>query len=59
MHRAQELRRLHYFAITRWEGEIRSREADALLWLPFTSVQDLDLDVDRIAVAEYLRVYAD
>ena len=57
LHRAEEFRRLHYFAVERWEGEIKNREADALLWIPLRDSQSLELDVDRAAVAEYLRVY--
>jgi 8-oxo-dGTP diphosphatase len=56
LHRSQEFRKLHYFVVTRWEGDVTNHEAAALLWLPFTAVQSLDLDVDRTAVAEYLRV---
>ena len=58
LHRSQEFRKLHYFVVTRWEGDVTNHEAASLLWLPFTAVQSLDLDVDRTAVAEYLRVYA-
>lgn len=57
LHRSQEFRKLHYFAVTRWEGDVASHEAAAVLWMPFTAVQTLDLDVDRTAIAEYLRVY--
>jgi len=57
LHRAQEFRKLHYFAVTRWEGDVTNHEATAVLWMPFTAVQSLDLDVDRTAIAEYLRVY--
>jgi len=57
LHRSQEFRKLHYFAIHRWEGEIANHEAEALLWVPFDEVETFDLDVDRIALGEYLRVY--
>ena len=57
LHRSQEFRKLHYFAVTHWEGESRSTEAEAVLWTPLNTLSILDLDVDRIAVAEYLRVY--
>lgn len=59
LHRSQEFRKLHYFVVTQWEGNIRNREAASLMWLPFTALQELDLDVDRLAVAEYLRVYGE
>ncbi len=57
LHRSQEFRKLHYFAVTRWEGDVANHEAAAVLWMPFTAVQTLDLDVDRTAITEYLRVY--
>ncbi len=57
LHRSQEFRKLHYFAITRWEGDIQPHEAEAVLWLPLTALSPLDLDVDRTAVAEYIRLY--
>lgn len=58
LHRAEEFRRLHYFAVPRWEGEIRVHEAEALVWVPLADAARLDLDVDRLAVAEYLRMCA-
>ncbi len=58
LHRAQEFRKLHYFAVQDWQGEITNREAEALLWIPISQVHTFDLDVDRVAVREYMRVYA-
>lgn len=58
LHRSQEFRKLHYFAVTRWQGALQRHEAEALLWIPLNALSPLDLDVDRMAVAEYLRVYA-
>ena len=58
LHRAEEWRKLHYFAVRRWRGAIAVHEADSLVWVPLAEPSRLDLDVDRIAVAEYLRVYA-
>jgi 8-oxo-dGTP diphosphatase len=57
LHRSQEFRKLHYFAVTRWQGEMQLHEAEALLWIPLSALSCLDLDVDRTAVAEYVRVY--
>ena len=58
-HRSQELRRIHYFAVTRWEGTIVNHEAAALRWLPLDGLEALDFDVDRIAVAELARSAGD
>jgi len=57
LHRSQEFRKLHYFAMHHWEGAMANHEADALVWVPFDEVETFDLDVDRIAIGEYLRVY--
>jgi mutator protein MutT len=57
LHRSQEFRKLHYFAVTRWQGEMQPHEAEAVLWIPLLALSRLDLDVDRTAVAEYVRVY--
>ena len=57
LHRAQEFRKLHYFAIEGWAGEIVPQEAEALQWVRLDDTAAFDLDVDRIAVGEYLRIY--
>jgi ADP-ribose pyrophosphatase YjhB (NUDIX family) len=57
LHRSQEFRKLHYFAVHQWEGDIAHHEADAVLWVPFDDQDTFDLDVDRIALSEYVRVY--
>ena len=57
LHRSQEFRKLHYFAVTHWEGEVRPSEAEAVMWIPLNALSALDLDVDRMAVVEYVRVY--
>ena len=57
LHRSQEFRKLHYFAVTHWEGAIIPQEAAFVLWIPLNALEPVDLDVDRIAVQEYRRVY--
>ena len=57
LHRSEEFRKLHYYAVREWSGEIENNEAEALLWLNFDEVGQLDLPVDRTAIAEYLRIY--
>lgn len=59
LHRSQEFRKLHYFAATRWQGEMQCHEAEAVRWLSLNTLSPLDLDVDRMAVAEYIRLYAE
>ena len=57
LHRSEEFRKLHYFAVTAWDGEMIAREADRLEWVDIRYAPAFDLDVDRLAVREYLRVY--
>ncbi len=57
LHRSEEFRKLHYHAVWGWSGEIENNEAEALLWLGFDEVDQLDLPVDRTAIAEFLRIY--
>jgi 8-oxo-dGTP diphosphatase len=54
---SQHLHRLHYYAVELWEGEIECIEAECLLWIPLDELERLDIEVDRVAVGEYLRVY--
>jgi mutator protein MutT len=57
LHRSEEFRKLHYYAVPQWEGEVENHEAAALRWVPLTAAHNLDLEVDRLALAEYQRVY--
>ena len=55
LYRSEELRRLHYFAIESWSGAIENNEAESLHWIPLDDLSRLDLEVDREAIAAYLR----
>jgi 8-oxo-dGTP diphosphatase len=57
LHRAEEFRKIHYFAVESWEGEILNREAEALPWLSLDELHIFDLAIDRVAVREYVRIY--
>ena len=57
LHRSEEFCKLHYYAVWDWSGDIEKHEAEALLWLRFDEVHRLDLPVDHVAIAEYLRIY--
>jgi len=56
LRQAEEPRKLHYFAVEAWRGEILNQEAEALLWIPLDEPAALEIDVDRTAVAEYVRL---
>ena len=58
LYHSQEFKRLHYYAVEAWQCEMENNEAVALLWLPLADPDTLDLYPDRLAVQEYLRVYA-
>ncbi len=58
LHRSQELRKLHYFVVREWSGEIENNEAEALHWLEFDEIHRLDLAVDHVALGEYRRLFA-
>jgi mutator protein MutT len=57
LHRSAEFRKLHYFAVSQWTGKVENHEAASVRWVPLTALHDLDLEVDRLALAEYQRVY--
>jgi 8-oxo-dGTP pyrophosphatase MutT (NUDIX family) len=57
LHRSEEFRKLHYFAVTTWTGVPVAREAESLLWVPLNELETLALDVDRLAVGEYGRLF--
>ena len=57
LHRSAEFRKLNYFVIRSWNGAFQNNEAEALVWIPLDDLEKLDLEVDRLAVKEYLRVY--
>ncbi|MFN8531928.1 MAG: NUDIX domain-containing protein [Dehalococcoidia bacterium] len=56
LHRSEEFRKLHYFAVEAWNGTLSSHEAESLSWVSMQDLSALDLDVDHIAIREYLRV---
>ena len=58
LERLSDLYRIHYYAVESWSGQIECHEAESLLWIPLSELERFDLVVDRIAVREYLRVYA-
>lgn len=45
-----ELQELNYYAVTKWSGKVRGREAEAYMWLRLEEVGKLDLQIDRRAV---------
>jgi mutator protein MutT len=54
LHQAEELRRIHYFVVEGWSGEMSALEAESLRWLPLDDLSALDLEIDTVAVECYL-----
>jgi mutator protein MutT len=57
IHFDQEIRKLSYFAVEAWSGEMVMNEAADLRWIDLDDLEELDVEVDRIAVQEFKRVY--
>lgn len=54
-HPTTELQLIHYYVISKWEGEIECHEAESVTWYsPVNS--PVGTEVDRIALKEYLRL---
>lgn len=54
-HPTTELQLIHYYVVTRWQGEIKAIEADEVFWRSIKGCE-LDIAADQIAVKEYLRL---
>ena len=57
LHMTSELEKITYFWIPEWRGVPECREAEDIFWLPLSELTKLDIDVDRVAVREYLRLF--
>jgi mutator protein MutT len=57
IHPTTEIQKLHYYLVREWEGEIVPFEAESLFWQDITGVNLLDIIPDRIALAEYQRLF--
>ncbi|MGB1238855.1 MAG: NUDIX domain-containing protein [Pseudomonadales bacterium] len=55
-HPTTTLQLLHFYVITQWQGEMKVLEAQAVHWHAIDSAP-VAIEADRIALAEYARVY--
>jgi 8-oxo-dGTP diphosphatase len=46
---------IHYYFISAWDNEIVCKEAEKLHWIPIIELNRLTLEVDQIAITEFLR----
>ena len=54
---SQRFQKMHYYAVRNWVGTIQNNEAEALFWVLLNNLSALDLQMDKTAVQEYLRLY--
>jgi 8-oxo-dGTP diphosphatase len=54
LHQAEEYRRIHYYVVESWLGEMSALEAESLQWIPLEKLSALDLEIDRLAIQSYL-----
>jgi 8-oxo-dGTP diphosphatase len=54
LHAAEEHRRIYYFLVEAWDGEMVALEAESLRWLPLDELDTLDLEIDRVALTTLL-----
>ncbi|WP_086970280.1 NUDIX hydrolase [Vibrio coralliirubri] len=54
-HPTSELQLIHYFVVTKWEGDITAQEADDVKWYSLGSAP-VGIAADRIALKEVERV---
>jgi 8-oxo-dGTP diphosphatase len=55
--RSVEFRRVHYFGVIDWQNDVVAHEAESVHWVNLEQYNAFDLDVDRTAVREFMRLY--
>ncbi len=50
-----ELQLIHYYVVSRWEGDISPQEADEVKWYELL-LAPVGIEADRLALSEYQRV---
>ncbi|MDW6004583.1 NUDIX hydrolase [Vibrio mangrovi] len=54
-HPTTELQLLHYYVVSKWDGDISSFEADEVFWCELSEAQ-VDTLADKVAMSEYHRL---
>ncbi|WP_051359877.1 NUDIX hydrolase [Adhaeribacter aquaticus] len=54
---SQRFQKMHYYVVENWSGEIQNNEAEALFWIQLHNLSELELEMDRTAVREYIRLF--
>ena len=57
IHKTTEIQKIHYYWVRSWAGSIQPFEAASVFWHPLTDADRLDIIPDRIALAEYRRLF--
>jgi mutator protein MutT len=47
---------VHYFWVGQWEGDLEAREAEGLLWIDLHDHDEIEVRIDREAVARYVKL---
>jgi len=58
IHKTTEIQKIHYYWVCSWEGKIQNFEAASVFWHPLSDAERLDIIPDRIALAEYRRLFS-
>ncbi len=45
---------IHYYWVSSWEGDIRSQEAEEVLWVPLLDHNNIEVLIDKEAVKKFL-----
>lgn len=65
VHISEEVQKIHYYVTEDWKGTLQNNEAESLFWIELGELEGLDkilqenmdIETDRLAVSEYLRLY--
>ncbi len=57
IYRGEELQKLHFYWIPDWQGDMQCHEAESIEWLPLERLDRIDVEVDRVALSEWKRLY--
>ncbi len=56
-HPTAELQLIHYYVVDEWEGNIRSHEAEEIMWCNLDYELPVGIDADKVALNEYIRLF--
>ena len=54
-HPTTELQLIHYYVVSKWQGEMKALEADEVTWFPISDAP-VEIEADKVALSEYQRL---